>query len=240
MADHTHLEEVPPVEAGEPTLQEMAEATDAAVFGMMTELRGSHPGLGGAIVAGTASGLARYQLQGMPEGSSGRQVLEVLAPIILSTASQIATGLRKAKGLPEPKVPVVAPLQTAFEKLTSALAAAPFPTFCIRQESHLLLVSAHVTPAGVLTHGSVANLLAATKSPGEVVMAHCTMAARSWTQEVPQGLLAKVRSRLAALPHEGPHDRENEGYALALRWVIEQFGLEDAPAPEGESHDGQA
>lgn len=240
MADHTHIEEVPPVEAGGPSLQEMAEATDAAVFGMMTELRAGHPGLGGAIVAGTASGLARYQLQGMPDGSSGRQVLEVLAPIILSTATQIATGLRKAKGLPEPKVPVVAPLQTAFEKLTNALASAPFPTFCIRQESHLLLVSAHVTAAGVLTHGSVANLIAATRDPGAVVNAHCTMAARSWTQEVPQGLLAKVRARMAAMPTEGANRAENEGYILALRWVIEQFALEDAPEAEGESHDGQA
>lgn len=236
MADERkHLEEVPPADAGGPSFQEMAQATDEAVFGMMSELRGSHPGLGGAIVAGTAGGLARYQLQGMPPGATGQQVLEVLAPIIRNAAQQISDALRKAAGLPTPKAPPIAPPQTAFEKLTALLGAAPFPTFCIRQEDHLLLVSTQVTPGGVLTHGSVVNIIAATKTPGDVLRAHCTLAVRSWTLEEPRGLLARVRARMQALPHEGRHAAHVEGEMIALRWVVEQFGAEDAP--EGESHD---
>lgn len=237
----THLEPVP---EGGVSFQQMAEATDEAVFGMMSELRGSHPGLGGAIVAGTAGGLARYQLQGMPDGASGQQVLEVLAPIIRSAAMQIAAGLRKAKGLPEPKVAVVAPIQGAFDRLTGVLSNAPFPTFCIRQEDHLLLVSAHVTPAGVLTHGSVANISAATLKPAEVLAAHCTMAARSWTGAVPTTLLGMARAKLAEADAKLKDDQTPsrdwpalEAEIEALQWVVEQFGIADEP--EGESHDGQ-
>lgn len=186
MADKiSHLEEVPPPEAGGPTYQQMAEATDEAVFGMMSQLRAQHPGLGGAIVAGTAGGLSRYQLQGMPPGTSGQQVLEVLAPTIRNAATQIADALRRKAGLPKPKIPVVAPMKVAFDKLTAELGNAIFPTFCISTQDKLFLVTVELRPEGVLTHGSVVNLSAATTRPAEVLNAHCIQAHTAWTKPVP-------------------------------------------------------
>lgn len=179
----THLEEVPPADAGGPTYQQMAEATDEAVCGMMMNLRAQHPGMGGAIVAGTAGGLARYQLQGMPPGTSGQQVLEVLAPIIRTAAVQLADAQRKAAGLPAPKVPVVAPLKIGFDKLTAALGEAPYRTFCISTEEGLLLISVEIFEGGVLTHGSKINLSAACTRPAEVINAHCVQAHQAWTRQ---------------------------------------------------------
>lgn len=181
MSDHTHLEEVPSPEGGGPTYQQMAEATDEAVCGMMMNLRAQHPGMGGAIVAGTAGGLARYQLQGMPPGTSGQQVLEVLAPVIRTAATQLAEAARIAAGKPPPKVPVVAPLKVGFDALTAALGDAPFRTFCISTDEGLLLVSVEIHDKGVLTHGSKVNLSAACTRPVEVIRAHCVQAHQAWT-----------------------------------------------------------
>lgn len=194
MADKpSHLEEVP---QGGPSYQEMAVATDQAVFTMMSELRADHPGLGGAIVAGTAGGLARYQLQAMPEGTNAQQVLEVLAPIIRNVSGQIVSERRKRTGKPEPKVPVVAPQKVAFDKLQAALTTAPFPTYCIaREDGRLLLISAMVAADGVLTHGSIANLSGATHRPEEVIFAHCRAAAVHWKAET--DLLARIKAKAA-------------------------------------------
>lgn len=226
MADKpSHLEEVP---AGGPSFQDMATATDQAVFAMMSELRGDHPGLGGAIVAGTAGGLARYQLQAMPEGTSAQQVLEVLAPIIRNVAGQMVAERRKRTGKPEPKVPVVAPQKMAFDRLQSVLASAPFPTYCIgQQDGRLLLISAMIARDGVLTHGSVANLAGATHRPEEVVHAHCRSAAIRWKAEA--DLLARIKAKaedhkqaLAAVPdtEEAAPVAIAHGAAIeALNWV---------------------
>ena len=174
------------VQADGPTPQEMAEATDRAVFEMMTSLRGQHPGLGGAVLAGAASGLARYQLQGLPDGSRGQQVLETLAPIIRQVGDQIAAALRKAKGLPPPREVPVSPMKTAHDKLTAALMAAPFPSYAIWSGEQLLLISAVVTTEGVLTHGSFANVDASLKDPIAVLQAHIIAAGRTWWPETPE------------------------------------------------------
>lgn len=221
-----------------PSFQEMAEATDASVFGMMTELRGNFPTLGGAVVAGTCAGLARYVLQGLPPGATGQQVLEAVAPGIRQAAQQVSDALRKAAGVPEPKTPPIAPLQTAFERLTALVGGAAMPTFVIRQEEHILLVSLQPTAGGVLSHASVVNTVAAMQRPGEVLRAHCTLAVRAWTLTEPEGLLARVRARMQALPHEGRHAHHVEGEMIALQWVVEQFA--GAETPEGEDHDRQA
>lgn len=231
-----HLEAVP---EGGPSFQEMAVETDSAVFGMMTELRAGHPGLGGAIVAGTAGGLARYQLQGMPDGTSAQQVLEVLAPIIRNVAAQIVEEQRRRQGKPVPKVPVVAPQKTAFDRIQAALTTAPFPTYCIWDGGRVILISSMVASNGVLTHGSVANLEGAISRPEEVIRAHCLSAAARWKTEteLPERVkerAAAARRSIGGLTSPG-EDAMLEGEASALEWVV---GLIENP--EGETHVGNA
>lgn len=229
-----HLEAVP---EGGPSFQEMAVETDAAVFNMMAELRANHPGLGGAIVAGTAGGLARYQLQGMPDGTSAQQVLEVLAPIIRNVAGQIVEEQRKRQGRPVPKVPVLPPQKTAFDRLQAALSTAPFSTYCIWDGGRVVLISSIVASNGVLAHGSVANLEGATNRPEEVIRAHCLAAAARWKADTE--LPERVKERAAQLREEAkerPHvDGEPLAQAEALDWVVALI-----ENPEGETHVGNA
>lgn len=238
MADGNELNGAGPAEP--PTYQQLAEATDASVFDMMTELRGTFPTLGGAIVSGACGGLSRYVLQGLPPGAAGQQVLEAVAPVIRQVAQQVSDAQREAAGLPAPKVAPVAPLQQAFERLNAHLSGAPFSTFVIRQEDHLLLVSTYVTAGGVLSHASQVNIVGSIQRPADVVQAHCITASRTWAQTEPVGLLAKVRERMRAIESEGNQ------YAVAaareaLQWVVDQFGeLDTHPTPAGDDHDGQA
>ena len=239
-----HLEAVP---EGGPSFQEMAVETDAAVFNMMAELRANHPGLGGAIVAGTAGGLARYQLQGMPDGTSAQQVLEVLAPIIRNVAGQIVEEQRKRQGRPVPKVPVLPPQKTAFDRLQAALSTAPFPTYCIWNEGRLVLISTIVASNGVLTHGSIPNLEGATTRPEEVIRAHCLASAARWKAdtELPERAKEKAAEHRARVEEvQGWRSGEqkaaleissNQSAAEALEWVV---GLIENP--EGETHVGNA
>jgi len=227
-----HLEAVP---QGGPSFQEMAVETDAAVFNMMTELRASHPGLGGAIVAGTAGGLARYQLQGMPDGTSAQQVLEVLAPTIRKVAAQIVEAQRQRQGRPVPKVPVLPPQKTAFDRLQSALATAPFPTYCISEGGRVILISSMVASNGVLTHGSVANLEGATNRPEEVIHAHCMAAAVRWKADTE--LLERVKERAAEIKRTATPQNmiAADAEVFALDWVARLI-----ENPEGETHVGNA
>lgn len=249
MSGPSHIEEVPPANAAGPSHQEIAESTDEAVFNMMTEMRAQFPGRGGAIVAGTCSGLARYQLQGMPPGSTGQQVLEVVAPVIRQVATQIAEGLRRAAGLPVPKVAVVPPMVTAQQALQKYLAGAPVDTICLFNGERLLLISYRVTPAGVLSHASVPSVQGSIERPADVIMAHCTLAVRTWTQTEPADLLAKIRDRLAqtiearadAARTKPPHEAIRlDDQAETLRWVIDQYGQPDPTPEENDDADQEA
>lgn len=230
-----HLEAVP---EGGPSFQEMAVETDSAVFGMMTELRAGHPGLGGAIVAGTAGGLARYQLQGMPDGTSAQQVLEVLAPIIRNVAAQIVEEQRRRQGKPVPKVPVVAPQKTAFDRIQAALTTAPFPTYCIWDGGRVILISSMVASNGVLTHGSVANLEGAISRPEEVIRAHCLSAAARWKADTELvEWLKDLRTRSEPTAEDLSTDN---GHAARAQVGIVDLIIRHVENPEGETHVGNA
>lgn len=186
-------------------------------------LRSAHPGLGGAIVAGTVGGLVRYQAQGMPVGTNGQQILEVLAPIIRAVAVQVTTAIRKAAGKPEPKVTVESLQEKAFKALQAALSAAPFSTYVITMDGRPVLVSMIVAKNGVLTHGSVVNLDGAIHRTAEVLHAHCRTAAVRWKAET--DLLEAVKAKAAeARDSIGGETSMSEdamlrGEVKALDWV---------------------
>lgn len=90
-----HIQEVPPATPGALTYQEVASLADTEVKAVLERLRAEHPGKGGAVLAGAAGAIMRYQLQGMPPGATPGQAMRVIAqPAIIAGVQIVAARTR--------------------------------------------------------------------------------------------------------------------------------------------------
>lgn len=182
----THINGGEPAQAGEPTYQQMAEATHDAVSEMMGQLVDAYPGKAGAVVGGTISALVQTQIALMPGRTPASEVLAALAPQIRDIAGQMIQRAAKAEGAPPPQVAPIAPAKRAFDALQRHLASAPVSTHVVWTkgalgEDALVMISMQVQPHGVMTYGSVVNIMGSIDRPAEVLGAHLNLAFKAWS-----------------------------------------------------------
>lgn len=182
----THINGGEPAKAGDPTYQQLAEATHEAVGDMMGRLVEAYPSKAGAVIAGAISGLVRTQLEVMPGGTSASEVLSALAPQISNLAGQMVRAKAAAAGAPPPRESPMAPAKRAFDALQRHLASAPVSTHVVWTkgsigEDALVMISMQVQLHGVLTYGTVVNIMGSIERPADVLAAHLALAFKAWS-----------------------------------------------------------
>lgn len=182
----THINGGEPAQAGDPTYQQLAEATHDAVGDMMGNLVDSYPAMAGAVVAGTISGLVQTQIALMPGGTPASEVLAALAPQISNLAGQMVRAKAAAAGATPPREAPMAPAKRAFDALQRHLASAPVSTHVVWTkgslgEDALVMISMQVQPHGVLTYGTVVNIMGSIDRPADVLAAHLALAFKAWS-----------------------------------------------------------